>query len=67
MNKGSLPGKPLITIITATYNDAEHLSHTVKSIREQTYDNIEWIVVNGASKDATIELIRQNEDVLIIG
>lgn len=57
-------GKPLVTIITATFNAAELLPRTIKSIRELTYDNIEWIIVDGGSTDGTVELIRQNEDVI---
>ena len=64
VKKESQPGKPLITIITATFNASEYLSHTIKSVREQVYDNIEWIVVDAASKDATVELLRRNEDVI---
>lgn len=64
VNKKSLSDKPLVTIITATYNVAQLLSCTIKSIREQTYGSIEWIVVDGASRDGTVELIRQNEDVI---
>jgi len=55
---------PLVSIITATFNAAHCLPMTIQSIREQSYGNIEWIVVDGASKDATVELIRQNEDVI---
>jgi glycosyltransferase involved in cell wall biosynthesis len=56
--------KPLITIITPTYNAISHLSDTIESIRSQTYDNVEWIVIDGASTDGTIDLIKQNEDVI---
>ena len=55
---------PLVTIITATYNAAEYLPNLARSIREQTYGNIEWIVVDGASKDGTLDILRQNEDVI---
>ena len=64
INKKPQPHKPLVTIITATFNAAVHLPHTIKSIRELTYDNIQWIVVDGASKDSTVELIQQNDDVI---
>ena len=60
----SAPGEPLITIITATYNAAGHLPNVCQSIREQTYGNVEWIVVDGASKDGTQDILRQNEDVI---
>jgi glycosyltransferase involved in cell wall biosynthesis len=57
-------GKPLITIITSTYNAAGHLPSLIKSIRQQTYGNIEWIVVDGASTDGTLDILQQNEDVI---
>ena len=62
--KHTRAGLPLITIITATYNAAQYLPRTIKSIREQTYENIEWIIIDGNSTDETIELIQQNEDVI---
>lgn len=62
--KASLPARPLITVITSTYNAAAHLPSVVKSIRDQTYENIEWIVVDGASEDGTLDILRQNEDVI---
>ncbi len=62
VEKKSRPGKPLVTIITATFNASEGLPDTIRSIREQTYENIEWIVIDGQSTDASVELIRQNED-----
>ena len=60
--KESRTSEPLVTIITATFNASEGLPDTIRSIREQTYENIEWIVIDGQSTDATVELIRQNED-----
>lgn len=55
---------PLITIITATFNAAEQLPHTLDSLREQTYRNFEWIVVDGGSTDGTLELLGENENLL---
>ena len=52
--KQSKIGEPLVSIITATFNAAEHLPRTIKSIRELSYKNVEWIVMDGASKDKTI-------------
>lgn len=57
-------GKPLITIITATFNAATHLPATIKSIRELVYDNVEWIIIDGGSTDGTVDLIRRNADVV---
>ena len=55
---------PLITIITATFNCAALLEYTIRSIREQNYSYIQWVVVDGASTDCTIDLIKKNEDII---
>ncbi|GAB1233140.1 glycosyltransferase family 2 protein [Ferrigenium sp. UT5] len=62
--KKSTIGKPLVSIITATFNASEHLPNTIKSIRKLSYGNVEWIVVDGNSTDETVELLKQNEDVI---
>ena len=49
-----------ISIITATYNSISSLPSTLKSLREQTHNDIEWIVVDGGSKDGTIEFLDKN-------
>lgn len=50
-----------ISIITATHNRADTLSDTIKSILSQTYKNIEYIIIDGDSSDATIDIIRRWE------
>lgn len=47
-----------ITVITVCYNSAETIAHTLRSVREQTYGNIEHIIVDGGSKDNTLEVIK---------
>ncbi|MGI2186048.1 glycosyltransferase family 2 protein [Shewanella oncorhynchi] len=49
-----------VSIITATYNSAKTIRDTLKSLEEQTYRNIEYIIVDGASKDNTLEVIKDN-------
>lgn len=56
--------KPLISIITSTFRAAEHLPRAIESVRAQTFDDFEWIVVDGASTDGTVDILRQNEDVV---
>lgn len=51
-------GTPLISIITITYNAAKELEPTMKSVSLQTFENFEHIIVDGASKDNTLEVAR---------
>ncbi|HDR51636.1 MAG TPA: glycosyltransferase [Mariniphaga anaerophila] len=46
-----------ITIITATYNSAAHIANCIESVNSQTYPNIEHIIIDGVSKDNTLEII----------
>ena len=50
-----------ISIITATYNSGKTVRDTFKSVLMQNYDNYELIVVDGGSKDDTVEIIRLYE------
>lgn len=50
-----------ISIITATYNSGTTLRDTFESVLGQTYPDIEYLVIDGASKDNTVDLIRQYE------
>jgi glycosyltransferase involved in cell wall biosynthesis len=49
-----------ISIITVTFNSAVTLLDTFYSIKEQTYDNTEYIVIDGGSTDSTLDLIKAN-------
>jgi glycosyltransferase involved in cell wall biosynthesis len=53
-----------ISIITTTYNSAETLQKTFDSVKEQNFDNIEYIVIDGGSSDETSTLIKQNEAII---
>lgn len=55
---------PLISIITVTFNAAQHLPDTLKTIRAQDYSSVEWIVIDGGSTDGTQDFLRANEDVI---
>lgn len=60
--KNSYEGKPLITVITAVFNGEKFLEKTIKSVLCQTYDNIEYIVIDGGSTDKTIDIIKKYEN-----
>ncbi len=53
---------PLISIVTVCYNSESTIEATFNSIAEQTYSNIEYIVVDGESTDKTIKLIEKYEE-----
>ncbi|EMM0233375.1 glycosyltransferase family 2 protein [Providencia rettgeri] len=48
-----------VSIITATYNSSNTITDTLKSLENQSYPNIEYIVVDGASKDNTLEIVKK--------
>jgi len=49
------------SIITVTYNASKFLENTLQSVINQTYNNIEYIIIDGGSKDGTIDIIKNNE------
>ncbi len=53
----ALINNPKISIITVCYNSAKTIEDTLKSVANQTYNNIEYIVVDGLSKDNTLEIV----------
>ena len=55
---------PRISIITATFNAADLLLHTIASIREQSFREFEWIVMDGNSKDGTQSVLCDNNDLI---
>jgi glycosyltransferase len=51
-----------ISVITSVYNNKETIAEAIESVLSQTYDNIEYIVVDGASKDGTVDVIQKYAD-----
>jgi len=52
---------PLITIITVVLNDKKNIENTIKSVLSQNYPNLEYIIIDGASKDGTLSIIKKYE------
>lgn len=50
---------PLISVITVVFNDADYLERTIRSVTEQRYGNVEYIVIDGGSTDGTLDIIQQ--------
>lgn len=50
-----------VTIITPCFNSQKTIRETIESVLHQTYQNIEYIIVDGASKDSTVAIIKEYE------
>lgn len=53
--------KPLVSIVTVCYNSENTIEDTIMSILNQTYQNIEYIVIDGGSTDDTVNIIKKYE------
>ena len=52
---------PLVSIITVVFNGEKYLEQTIKSIASQTYQNTEYIIIDGGSTDKTLDIISRHE------
>ncbi|MBU1986032.1 MAG: glycosyltransferase, partial [Proteobacteria bacterium] len=53
------PGHPLVSIITIVFNGESSIRQTIDSVLRQSYDPIEYIVIDGGSRDGTVSIIRE--------
>jgi glycosyltransferase involved in cell wall biosynthesis len=60
--KVSTAGQPLVSIITVVFNSDKYIEKTINSVLNQTYNNCEYIIIDGCSIDGTIEIIKKYED-----
>jgi len=60
--KKSFEDKPLISIITVVFNGEKYLEETMQSVINQSYDNVEYIIIDGGSTDRTLDIIKKYED-----
>jgi glycosyltransferase involved in cell wall biosynthesis len=56
------PGKPLISIITASFNAAAFIEQCMQSVLSQQFNDFEYVVIDGGSTDGTRELIEKYSD-----
>ena len=54
--------KPLISVITVVLNGEKYLEEAISSIIKQTYDNIEYIIIDGGSTDRSLDIIQKYEN-----
>jgi len=53
--------KPLVAVITVVFNGAEHLQSAITAVANQTYPDIQHIVIDGGSTDGTVSIIERNQ------
>jgi len=52
----------LVSIITVVFNDVLHIEATIKSVLSQSYEHVEYIIVDGGSTDGTLDIIKHYEN-----
>jgi glycosyltransferase involved in cell wall biosynthesis len=62
--KSSEKSIPLISVVTVVRNGKKHLERAIQSVINQTYDNVEYIIIDGASSDGSLDIIKKYEGVL---
>ena len=64
-NQENISG-PKISIVTISYNAITEIEKTILSVINQTYTNIEYIIIDGGSTDGTVNIIKQYVDKISI-
>ena len=55
-----------LSIITVSYNAGDSISRTLTSVRRNKTEDIEYIVIDGGSKDCTLDILNKNRDIIDI-
>ena len=57
--------KNIFTIITITYNSSKTLEKTIQSVINQTFSDIEYIIIDGGSTDGTLDIIKKYQNKMV--
>lgn len=55
-------GNPKISIVTIAFNCEKEIEETILSVINQRYDNKEYLIIDGASKDGTMDVVNKYRD-----
>lgn len=56
-----MPKTPRITVVTPSFNQGRYLDETIRSVLDQNYPNLEYMVIDGGSTDNSVDVIRGHE------
>ena len=58
--------KPLVSVVSMSMNSSQFIEETISSVRKQTYNNIEHIIIDGGSTDGTLKIIDSYKEVICV-
>lgn len=54
------PGRPVVSIVTPSFNQGEYIAATIRSVLDQDYPNLEYFVADGGSADQTVDILKSH-------
>jgi Glycosyl transferase family 2 len=64
INKAGTSDRPLISVITIVFNGEDKLEQTIQSVINQNHNNFEYIIIDGASTDKTLDIIKKYDSLI---